>query len=393
VKETRLIDRYIDALRRDPAAKSPRGLDPQIAAFVRAVVLAEREPDPDPATLNRIWARVLADVQGKPVSLNPQPSANGHDPDSHDLLSRAGSPRRPAGRWRWVRGLAAIITAILCAGLLILALYPTAGSDPQTVYLAERNRIVLERLFLEVWNSGQVDTLGDILAPDYVHHTPGLPDIAGIDAITQVITDFHAALPGAQFTDIKYISNEDKQFEFTLTGDVFQPDPLILPNGLHLDPTRDLDTFEIEVTAKFNDDGQITELWTQPDGVGLWLQLVALPVPSPYPLAQRESESAHIDTVLQLEKLLDSSAEDADFDPLIDPALVGTLQPNIPPSLPIGAERIAARDDLVAVQALLRDDAAQPAPVWSEAITIYRFDEGRIVELWRFYYRTFTAAP
>jgi hypothetical protein len=42
----------------------------------------------------------------------------------------------------------------------------------------------------------------------------------------------------------------------------------------------------------------------------------------------------------------------------------------------------------VAVQLLVREETSG-APHWAEQITLYRFEQGRIAELWRFWNRDF----
>lgn len=40
----------------------------------------------------------------------------------------------------------------------------------------ESNRQLIHRYFNEVWNEGNVDTLDELLSPDYVNHSPGIPN-------------------------------------------------------------------------------------------------------------------------------------------------------------------------------------------------------------------------
>src|SRR5262249_33148546 len=56
-----LIDRYFDALARDPHATPPPGLDAEPAAIVRAVVAEQRRTEDEPGLAGaqaRVWARV-----------------------------------------------------------------------------------------------------------------------------------------------------------------------------------------------------------------------------------------------------------------------------------------------------------------------------------------------
>jgi steroid delta-isomerase-like uncharacterized protein len=41
---------------------------------------------------------------------------------------------------------------------------------------AEQSCHIVTRYFEEVWNEGEVDVLDQIMSPDYINHTPSLPD-------------------------------------------------------------------------------------------------------------------------------------------------------------------------------------------------------------------------
>jgi steroid delta-isomerase-like uncharacterized protein len=41
---------------------------------------------------------------------------------------------------------------------------------------AEQSCHIVTRYFEEVWNEGKVDVLDEIMSPDYINHSPSLPD-------------------------------------------------------------------------------------------------------------------------------------------------------------------------------------------------------------------------
>ncbi|MBE2196701.1 MAG: hypothetical protein IAE83_21200, partial [Anaerolinea sp.] len=85
-----LLETYLDAFRKDPNTPVPAGLDPDLAAFVRALATAYPAESGMPEALQkRIWERALSAAMRTQTEL-PVPSANGR----HHLSDR-DSQRRP----------------------------------------------------------------------------------------------------------------------------------------------------------------------------------------------------------------------------------------------------------------------------------------------------------
>lgn len=82
--EDELIDRFLDALARDPHAPAPLELDAGTAAFVRALARAGQVDMPAGVVQRRVWLRALAGAGLSPTAAGPgaQPSANGKDPSA-----------------------------------------------------------------------------------------------------------------------------------------------------------------------------------------------------------------------------------------------------------------------------------------------------------------------
>lgn len=63
MSQAELIDRYLDALSRDPQTRPPDGLDAATAAFVREVYLAQREPAAHKTVQERVWYKSLLEAE------------------------------------------------------------------------------------------------------------------------------------------------------------------------------------------------------------------------------------------------------------------------------------------------------------------------------------------
>jgi predicted SnoaL-like aldol condensation-catalyzing enzyme len=404
---------FIEALKRDPQAAAPPGLDPALADLVRALVLDDQHAAPSPERLGRIWQRAITDARRASSSVpQSKPSVNGrnpssaHKPDHRIIAWPQRRPLRLTGR-ALMPLAAAVASALLFVLLLLPALFgPSTPHGPDSVWLRpdQRNERVFRRYIDEVWNAGRVETLDDLLTSDCVRHTPGLPDITGADGIAQVVGDFREAYPDALLS-LEMLSAGSERVEARVKVTVTVADPIVLPDRIVLAPTNDQNTYDLQIEARFVEEGdttRIAEIWTQPDGVGLWLQMAAL-ADETTPAAVKDE---HIGAAFRLDQVLDETEPDAtNLTSLVDPAL--TLHERTrdgfaverpyadlaaegwyrPPDA-IRVERTTSKGDLVAVQLLVREDTSG-APHWAEQITIYRFEQGRIAELWRFWHREF----
>lgn len=66
---------------------------------------------------------------------------------------------------------------------------------------AEELKAIVRRIPDEVFNKGNLSVLDEIIAPDFVNHTPlpGLPD-SGIEAMRALVHDTCAAFPDLRYT-------------------------------------------------------------------------------------------------------------------------------------------------------------------------------------------------
>ena len=171
---------------------------------------------------------------------------------------------------------------ILTAGLV--ALFVTALSSahvPQLVSSAQDGRTqdvrtqdgrtLARRYFEEVWNQGKVDVLDELLAPDYVNHTPstGRPP-KGPDGLKPIVLAIRRAFPDLHYTIEDVIVTADTVvIRTTMTG-THEGDLFGIP------PTkRKVRVMQIQIERIEN--GRIVEHWRVTDELSLMRQLGVVP--------------------------------------------------------------------------------------------------------------------
>ena len=76
----------------------------------------------------------------------------------------------------------------------------------------------LVRQYLEIWNTGNLTSVDEIVAVDFVFHRVG-GDLKGHEALRQYITVFRTAFPDLHFTVEDVIAEGDKVVtHWTMTG-------------------------------------------------------------------------------------------------------------------------------------------------------------------------------
>ncbi|MBS0030405.1 ester cyclase [Chitinophaga sp. 22321] len=65
----------------------------------------------------------------------------------------------------------------------------------------QKNKQLVERYFNEVWNSGHVEVLDELLSRDYINHTPSVPDPQkGPDGLKPIVNAIRKAFPDLHYT-------------------------------------------------------------------------------------------------------------------------------------------------------------------------------------------------
>jgi steroid delta-isomerase-like uncharacterized protein len=84
---------------------------------------------------------------------------------------------------------------------------------------SEDSKTLVRRWYDEVWNKGNLAAVDDLLAPTYVGHTAGAPDVKGLDGIKQLVAAVGTAFPDHTLTVEEIIDEGDKvAVRYTMRG-------------------------------------------------------------------------------------------------------------------------------------------------------------------------------
>ncbi len=137
---------------------------------------------------------------------------------------------------------------------------------------AEENKAIV-RQFWGVWEEGNIDLVDELLAPDYINHTPASPDQpTGPEGVKGVVAMFRSAIPDLRVVVEDMIAEGDKvavryTLEGTHEGELFG----IPPTGQRLS----IKSMSVERVS----DGKIREHWRVTDSLDMMQQLGAIPAP------------------------------------------------------------------------------------------------------------------
>jgi steroid delta-isomerase-like uncharacterized protein len=131
----------------------------------------------------------------------------------------------------------------------------------------DRNRVVVERYFEEVWNQGRLEMLDELLTGDYRNHAPSTANPApGPAGLKPIVAAMRQAFPDLHYTIERLVVAQDAvAAQVTLTG-THQGDLFGLPaTGRRVRVTQ----MNIERLR----DGRIAEHWRVTDELTLMRQL------------------------------------------------------------------------------------------------------------------------
>jgi steroid delta-isomerase-like uncharacterized protein len=137
---------------------------------------------------------------------------------------------------------------------------------------AEENKAIVRR-FWGVWEEGNIDLVDELLAPDYINHTPASPDQpTGPEGVKGVVAMFRSAIPDLRVVVEDMIAEGDKvvvryTLEGTHEGELFG----VPPTGQRLN----IKSIAVERVS----DGKIREHWRVTDSLDMMQQLGVIPAP------------------------------------------------------------------------------------------------------------------
>jgi len=74
----------------------------------------------------------------------------------------------------------------------------------------EANKAIVRRYLEEFWNKGNMDVADEIIDPEYIHYTAGVPDIISLEEAKQSIAEARTAFPDLQWTVDDIFAEGDK---------------------------------------------------------------------------------------------------------------------------------------------------------------------------------------
>jgi steroid delta-isomerase-like uncharacterized protein len=105
------------------------------------------------------------------------------------------------------------------------------GANPMSV---EQNKALVQRLYEDVWNRGQLGAADEICAADYVYRDPVGPNMRELEAYKELVTYMRNGFPDLQFIVKDLIAEGDKvvaRFTFVGTHEKALPQISIAPSG------------------------------------------------------------------------------------------------------------------------------------------------------------------
>ena len=130
----------------------------------------------------------------------------------------------------------------------------------------EANKALVNRLFAEVLNQGNLEVIDELVAPEFVHHTAGEVDAKGPEGYKELIGMFRAAFPDLNVVIEDMIAESDLiTTRQTYTG---------THKGNLMDiPPTDMEVVFTGISTFRIIDGKIAKAWTEYDVLGVMLQL------------------------------------------------------------------------------------------------------------------------
>jgi steroid delta-isomerase-like uncharacterized protein len=138
--------------------------------------------------------------------------------------------------------------------------------------LSAENETLAHRYHMDIFQAGNFAVADEILAPDFVMHSPGMPSelTHGPEGMKRLATAMRTAFPDLQTTHEDTISQGDKVvIRWTLSGTHTGP-WLGIPPTARSFRVSGIDIFRIV-------DGKLVELWQEGDTLGFLQQLGVIP--------------------------------------------------------------------------------------------------------------------
>jgi steroid delta-isomerase-like uncharacterized protein len=130
----------------------------------------------------------------------------------------------------------------------------------------EQNKVVIDRLFREVWTEKKVAVIDELFAPDFVAYRAGQPVIQGSAGMKPMVEGMARTFDNSQSTiDALIAAGDQVVARWTFRGTHIGEWHGIAPTGKQVTITG--------ITIHRLANGKIAELWAEEDWLGLLHQL------------------------------------------------------------------------------------------------------------------------
>jgi steroid delta-isomerase-like uncharacterized protein len=133
----------------------------------------------------------------------------------------------------------------------------------------DENKRLVKRFVDEVFGQGQVESIDELVAPDFVSHTFGFTD-DGRTKLRAATERVHASLTDVDFAIEDLIAEEDRVAALLTAGATVVDEFMGVPAAGKSYSIGEIHWFRLA-------DGRIVEHWHQHDALGLMKQLGATP--------------------------------------------------------------------------------------------------------------------
>ena len=131
----------------------------------------------------------------------------------------------------------------------------------------EKNELLIQQYFNEVWNKGKIDLLDDLIAPNYINHSSSVPNpLPGPAGLRPIVYTMRQAFPDLHYKIEDLIITEDRVIARVIMTGTHQGD------FFGLAPTnRKIKVNQINI--EYITDSKISEHWRLTDELCLMDQL------------------------------------------------------------------------------------------------------------------------
>jgi steroid delta-isomerase-like uncharacterized protein len=131
-------------------------------------------------------------------------------------------------------------------------------------------KVLVRRLFEEVWNQGNLAAIDELFAPSYIRYDPAAPEAKGLAGFKQLVVMLRTAFPDLHFTLEEVIAEDDKVMTRALLRGTHRGEYLgIAPTGK---PVAVMGMVVLRIAQ-----GKFQEGWLMMDNLGLLQQLGVVP--------------------------------------------------------------------------------------------------------------------